>query len=101
MESGKEKLRAFERWFGWFTAALIVNVGVFVGLSDFVDASVGAALGTKSPEKYITASYNVYPAIDYLNKLDPLPGKALFLGEMYTKTIFSDRGITVLELLSE
>jgi len=70
----------------WLTAAvcsaLIINVGVFVGLSDFVDASVGAALGTKSPEKYITASYNVYPAIDYLNKLDPLPGKVLFLGEM-------------------
>ncbi len=63
-------------------SALIVNVGVFVGLSDFVDASVGAALGTKSPEKYITASYNVYPAIDYLNKLVPLPGKVLFLGEM-------------------
>ena len=70
----------------WLTAAvcsaLIINVGVFVGLSDFVDASVGAALGTKSPEKYIEASYNVYPAIDYLNKLDPLPGKVLFLGEM-------------------
>ncbi|MFV1957379.1 MAG: hypothetical protein ACC669_07440, partial [bacterium] len=63
-------------------SALLVNVGIFVGLSDFVDASVGAALGTKSPEKYIMASYNVYPAIDYLNKLDPLPGKVLFLGEM-------------------
>ncbi len=75
----------------WLTAAvcsaLIVNVGIFVGLSDFVDASVGAALGTKSPEKYLMTSYNVnpanvYPAIDYLNKLDPLPGKVLFLGEM-------------------
>jgi hypothetical protein len=62
--------------------ALLVNMGVFVGLSDYVNRSVGAALGTKSPSRYLTNTYEVYPAIDFLNQLSPPPGKVLFLGEM-------------------
>ena len=53
-----------------------------MGLSDFVDNSVGPALGTKSSENYLLSSYEVYPAINYLNNLQPPPGKVLFLGEM-------------------
>jgi len=62
--------------------ALLVNIGVFIGLSDYVNRSVGAALGTKSPGRYLTTTYEVFPAIDFLNQLSPLPGKVLFLGEM-------------------
>jgi len=62
--------------------ALLVNMGVFVGLSDYVNRSVGAALGTKSPGRYLTNTYEVFPAIDFLNQLSPSPGKVLFLGEM-------------------
>jgi len=62
--------------------ALLVNLGVFVGLSDYVNRSVGAALGTKSPGRYLSTTYEVFPAIDFLNQLTPPPGKVLFLGEM-------------------
>lgn len=67
---------------GLAAAALIANLGVFVGLQDYVNRSVGAALGTKAPERYLRETYNVYPAIEYLNTLDPPPAKVLFLGEM-------------------
>jgi len=62
--------------------SLLVQGGEFIGLSDYVNHSVDAALGARSPERYIEETYDVYPALDYLNRLDPPPGKVLFLGEM-------------------
>ena len=67
---------------GLAAAALVANLGVFLGMQDFVNRNVGAALGTMAPERYIREYYNVYPSIDYLNNLKPPPGKVLFLGEM-------------------
>jgi hypothetical protein len=63
-------------------AVLVVNGAVFVGLNDRVNRSVGAALGMRSSSSYLMESYEIYPAIDYLNRLDPPPGKVLFVGEM-------------------
>ena len=62
--------------------ALVVNAGTFLGLTDYVNRSVAPALGTMSPERYIYETYETYPAIDYLNRLEPPPGRVLFLGEM-------------------
>ncbi len=64
------------------SASLLVNAGVFIGLSDYVNHSVDAALGARSPERYLEQTYEIYPAINYLNRIDPPPGKVLFLGEM-------------------
>jgi hypothetical protein len=61
---------------------LVLNGAVFVGLNDRVNRSVGAALGMRSANTYLMESYEIYPAIDYLNQLDPPPGKVLFVGEM-------------------
>jgi hypothetical protein len=61
---------------------LLINAGLFIGLSDYVNHSVDASLGARDPERYLSQSYELYPAIDYLNRLDPLPGKVLFVGEM-------------------
>ncbi len=78
--SGSKKLK---KWLlSAVCIALLANAGIFLGLSDFVDKSVGPALGTRSSENYLMATYEVYPAISYLNNLDPPPGKVLFLGEM-------------------
>ncbi len=63
-------------------AALLVNAGVFIGLQDYTNRSVGASLGTRSSFTYLMETYEPYPAIDYLNRLDPPPGKVLFVGEM-------------------
>ena len=63
-------------------AAFLVNAGVFLGLSDYVNRSVDAALGARSPERYLMQTYEIYPALNYLNELEPAPGKVLFLGEM-------------------
>jgi len=62
--------------------ALVVNGATFLGLTDYVNRSVAPALGTMSPERYITETYETYPAIDYLNRLEKPPGRVLFLGEM-------------------
>ncbi len=62
--------------------ALIVNGATFLGLTDYVNKSVAPALGTMSPERYIYETYETYPAIDYLNRLEHSPGRVLFLGEM-------------------
>ena len=64
------------------TAALLVNAGVFIGLQDYANRSVGASLGTRSSSTYLMETYEPYAAIDYLNQLDPPPGKVLFVGEM-------------------
>jgi hypothetical protein len=62
--------------------ALVVNGGTFLGLSDYVNKSVAPALGISSPLQYIRETYDTYPAIEYLNSLDPPPGRVLFVGEM-------------------
>lgn len=64
------------------TFTLVLNAGVFVGIQDRVNRGVGAALGMMSSSRYLMEFYEVYPAIDYLNNLDPPPGRVLFLGEM-------------------
>ncbi|MDF1535207.1 MAG: hypothetical protein P1S46_01740 [bacterium] len=64
------------------TVLLVVNGAVFVGLNDRVNRSVGAALGMRSSSGYLMENYEIYPAIDYLNRLDPPPDKVLFVGEM-------------------
>jgi 4-amino-4-deoxy-L-arabinose transferase-like glycosyltransferase len=63
-------------------ATLVMNAGVFVGLQDYVNRNVGAAVGMRSSSNYLMDAYEVYPAIDYLNRLEPPPGRVLFLGEM-------------------
>lgn len=62
--------------------ALAVNAGVFLGVQGFVNRSVGAAFGMISSSRYLMETYEVYPAIDYLNGTDPSPGRVLFVGEM-------------------
>lgn len=62
--------------------ALVINAGTFLGLTDHVNRSVAPALGTSSPERYIYENYEIFPAIDHLNRLEPPPGRVLFLGEM-------------------
>jgi hypothetical protein len=62
--------------------ALVINGGIFLGLTGYVNRSVAPALGTISPERYIYETYETYPAIDYLNRLEHPPGRVLFLGEM-------------------
>ncbi len=74
---GKERVLKFA-----VGLALVVNGGTFLGLTDYVNRSVVPALGTMSPERYIYETYEIYPAIDYLNRLEHPPGKVLFLGEM-------------------
>ena len=64
------------------SVSLIANAGVFLGLFDYTNKSVDAALGTRSPERYIMETYEIYPAINFLNQIEPPPGKVLFLGEM-------------------
>ncbi|UCG39400.1 MAG: hypothetical protein JSV00_04000 [bacterium] len=63
-------------------SVLILNTGVFVGLQDTVNRSVGAALGLKSSQRYLMESYGVYPALEYLNGLQDKGIKVLFVGEM-------------------
>jgi hypothetical protein len=61
---------------------LVVNAGVFIGIQDRVNRSVGAAFGMISSSRYLMETYEVYPAIDYLNNLTPPPERVLFVGEM-------------------
>jgi hypothetical protein len=64
------------------TLILVINGALFVGINDRVNRSVGPALGMRSSANYLMESYEIYPAIDYLNRLDPPPEKVLFVGEM-------------------
>jgi hypothetical protein len=62
--------------------AAAANLGTFLALAQWVDGSVGAALGTQSPQRWLRETHPPYAALEYLNRLDPPPGKVLFVGEM-------------------
>lgn len=75
--------KGLSRCLQWGLAAtLLCNAGVFIGIQDRVNRSVGAAFGTRSSYNYLMETYEVYPAIDHLNTLDPPARKVLFVGEM-------------------
>jgi len=80
--AGEEGARFSPVLKGIVSIVLVVNAGVFIGLQDYVNRSVGAALGTISSSRYLVETYEIYPAIDFLNRLDPSPGRVLFVGEM-------------------
>jgi hypothetical protein len=61
---------------------LIAGIGSFIGFDAMYMNRTGAAMGTVAPEEYLRDNHPPYAAIDYLNRLDPLPEKVLFLGEM-------------------
>ena len=61
---------------------LLANVGTFLGFEAEYANRTGAAFGMMDENEYLKENYDLYPAIDYLNNLDPQPGKVLFLGEM-------------------
>ena len=61
---------------------LLANIGTFMGFETEYANRTGAALGMTDENEYLFENYPLYPAIDYLNNLEPLPGKVLFLGEM-------------------
>lgn len=77
---GKTRWAAAVRWAA--ILSMLANAAVFIGLSDYINRNIGAALGTTSPGRYLTRTYDPYPAIDFLNNLSPPPGKVLFVGEM-------------------
>jgi len=62
--------------------ALAANLGTWLALAQFVDGSVGAAMGVQSPQRYLRENYPPFAAIEYLNRMSPPPGKVLFVGEM-------------------
>ena len=61
---------------------LLAGAGSFLGFDALYTKRAGAAFGTVSSEDYLKENYIPYPAIDYINGLDPQPDKVLFLGEM-------------------
>jgi hypothetical protein len=81
--------RAVSNGTGWsrtlkvFTVImLLANVGSFLGFEAEYANRTGAAFGMTDEKSYLLESYSPYPAINYLNNLDPQPGRVLFLGEM-------------------
>jgi hypothetical protein len=62
--------------------ALAADLGTYLALEQYVNGSLGAALGTQSPGRFLRENYPPFAAIDYLNRMEPPPGKVLFAGEM-------------------
>jgi hypothetical protein len=67
---------------GFAVLMLLANVGAFLGFEAEYANRTGAAFGMAGEREYLQENYSLYPALDYLNNLDPQPGKVLFLGEM-------------------
>jgi len=61
---------------------LVAGLGSFLGLDSVYLHRSGAASGMVAPEDFLRGNYHPYPAISFLNRLDPLPAKVLFVGEM-------------------
>jgi hypothetical protein len=61
---------------------LLANVGTFLGFEAEYANRTGTAFGMTDERGYLLENYSLYPSIDYLNNLEPEPGKVLFLGEM-------------------
>jgi hypothetical protein len=73
---------------GSVAAAMVVNMGVLIGVQAAVNRSVPAAFGVSSPVGYLQRHYDVFPSIEFLNRLNPPPSRVLFLGE--TRGFYSD-----------
>ncbi|MDF1525553.1 MAG: glycosyltransferase family 39 protein [bacterium] len=61
---------------------LLANVWIFLDFDAGYANRAGIAFGMTKDKEYLSSNYPLYPAINYLNNLDPQPGKVLFLGEM-------------------
>ena len=61
---------------------LLAGLGSFLGLDSMFMHRSGAASGLVAPVDFLQKNYPPYPAISFLNKLDLLPAKVLFVGEM-------------------
>ena len=61
---------------------LLVNIGAFKGFEAEYANRTEAAFGMMGGREYLLDNYPPFPAIEYLNNLQPLPGRVLFLGEM-------------------
>ncbi|TNF50695.1 hypothetical protein EP232_00335, partial [bacterium] len=61
---------------------LMANAGTFIGFGARYANIADAAFGTMPLKNYLEKNYLPYPALRYLNTLDPPPDKVLFLGEM-------------------
>ena len=63
-------------------AMLLLNIGTVLAFEEGYAYRTGAAFGIVEDEEYLEKYYPLYPALSFLNELDPPPGKVLFLGEM-------------------
>jgi hypothetical protein len=73
---------------GVVSVMLLLNVGTLLAFEERYASRTGAAFGVYKDEQYLQIHYPLYPAISFLNHLEPAPGKVLFLGEM--KGFYSD-----------
>jgi len=61
---------------------LLANVGTYLNFEAEYANRTGTAFGMTNEREYLFENYPLYPAIHYLNNLDPGPGRVLFMGEM-------------------
>lgn len=61
---------------------LLAGIGSFVGFDARYVNRTGAAMGSEDPGEYLSENHPPYPAIAFLNGLEPTPKRVLFLGEM-------------------
>jgi hypothetical protein len=62
-------------------AGVLVNAAVFLGVNGFAFHNTLAVLGIEDPERHLESNYEPYAAIRFLNRMEPPPGKVLFVGE--------------------